>query len=56
MGDSEAGGFWRQFLGNLKERGLNDRRLVSSDARQGLLAVIATPEALEGYLHSAQSH
>jgi transposase-like protein len=35
VGDSEAEGFWRQFLGSLKERGLNGTRLVISDAHLG---------------------
>jgi transposase-like protein len=26
VGDSEAEGFWRQFLGSLKERGLDGTR------------------------------
>jgi putative transposase len=30
VGDSEAEGFWRQFLGSLKERGLTGTRLVIS--------------------------
>ena len=30
MGDSEAEGLWRQFLGSLKERGLTGTRLVIS--------------------------
>ncbi len=55
VGDSEAEGFWRQFLGNFKERGLNGTRLVISDAHQGLLALIEKPEAMEGYLIRAQS-
>jgi putative transposase len=40
VGDSEAEGFWRQFLGSLKERGLDGTRLVISDAHLGLTAVI----------------
>ena len=40
VGDSEAEGFWRQFLGSLKERGLTGTRLVISDAHLGLTAAI----------------
>jgi putative transposase len=40
VGDSEAEGFWRQFLGSLKERGLQGTRLVISDAHLGLTAAI----------------
>ena len=40
VGDSEAEGFWRQFLGSLKERGLDGTRLVISDAHLGLTASI----------------
>jgi putative transposase len=40
VGDSEAEGFWRQFLGSLKERGLAGTRLVISDAYLGLTAGI----------------
>ena len=40
LGDSEAEGFWRQFLGSLKERGLDCTRLVISDAHLGLTAEI----------------
>jgi putative transposase len=40
VGDSEAEGFWRQFLGSLKERGLEGTRLVISDAHLGLTAAI----------------
>ena len=40
VGDSEAEGFWRQFLGSLKERGLTGNRLVISDAHLGLTAAI----------------
>jgi putative transposase len=40
VGDSEAEGFWRQFLGSLKERGLKGTRLVISDAHLGLTAAI----------------
>ena len=40
MGDSEAEGFWRQFLGSLKERGLTGTRLVISNAHLGLTAAI----------------
>jgi len=40
VGDSEAEGFWRQFLGSLKERGLAGTRLVISDAHLGLTAAI----------------
>ncbi|NBW64070.1 MAG: hypothetical protein EBR33_13425 [Synechococcaceae bacterium WB4_1_0192] len=40
LGDSEAEGFWRQFLGSLNERGLDGTRLVISDAHLGLTAAI----------------
>jgi putative transposase len=40
MGDSEAEGLWRQFLGSLKERGLTGTRLVISDAHLGLTAAV----------------
>jgi putative transposase len=40
VGDSEAEGFWRQFLGSLKERGLDGTRLVISDAHLGLTVAI----------------
>ncbi|WP_255510532.1 IS256 family transposase [Cyanobium sp. LEGE 06143] len=40
VGDSEAEGFWRQFLGSLKERGLDGTGLVISDAHLGLTAAI----------------
>jgi putative transposase len=40
VGDSEAEGFWRQFLGSIKERGLTGTRLVISDAHLGLTAAI----------------
>ena len=40
VGDSEAEGFWRQFLGSLKERGLTGNRLVIWDAHLGLTAAI----------------
>ena len=40
VGDSEAEGFWRQFLSSLKERGLDGTRLVISDAHLGLTAAI----------------
>jgi putative transposase len=40
VGDSEAEGFWRQFLGSLKERGLDGIRLAISDAHLGLTAAI----------------
>ncbi len=40
VGDSEAEGFWRQFLGSLKERGLTGTRMMISDAHLGLTAAI----------------
>ena len=40
VGDSEAEGFWRQFLASLKERGLTGTRLVISGAHLGLTAAI----------------
>jgi putative transposase len=40
VGDSEAEGFWRQFLGSLKERGLTGTRLVISDAHLELTVAI----------------
>ena len=36
VGDSEAEGFWQQFLGSLRDRGLTGVRLVISDAHRGL--------------------
>ena len=36
VGDSETEGFWQQFLGSLRDRGLHDVRLVISDAHRGL--------------------
>ena len=38
VGDSETEGFWQQFLGSLRERGLTGVRLVISDAHRGLAA------------------
>ncbi len=40
VGEREAEGFWRQFLGSLKERGLEGTLLVISDAHLGLTAAI----------------
>jgi hypothetical protein len=40
VGDSEAEGCWHQFLGSLKERGLEGTRLVISDAHLGLTAAM----------------
>jgi putative transposase len=40
VGDSEAEGFWRQFLSSLKEHGLTGTRLVISDAHLGLTAAM----------------
>ena len=40
VADSDAEAFWRQFLGNLKERGLDGTRLVISVAHLGLTAAI----------------
>ena len=40
VGDSEAEGPWRQFLGSLKERGLTGTRLAISDAHLGRTATI----------------
>ena len=36
VGDSESEGFWQQFLGSLRDRGLGGVRLVISDAHRGL--------------------
>ncbi len=36
VGDSESEGFWQQFLGSLRDRGLTGVRLVISDAHRGL--------------------
>ena len=36
MGDSESEGFWKTFLGSLKERSLTVVQLVDSDAHVGL--------------------
>ena len=38
VGDSESEGFWQQFLGSLRDRGLTGVRLVISDAHRGLAA------------------
>ena len=38
VGDSETEGFWQQFLGSLRDRGLTGVRLVISDAHRGLAA------------------
>ena len=38
VGDSETEGFWQQFLGSLRDRGLSGVRLAVSDARRGLAA------------------
>ena len=38
VGDSKAEGFWQQFLGTLRDRGLTGMRLVISDAHRGLAA------------------
>lgn len=38
VGDSESEGFWKQFLGSLRDRGLTGVRLVISDAHRGLAA------------------
>lgn len=38
VGDSESEGFWQQFLGSLRDRGLSGVRLVISDAHRGLAA------------------
>ena len=40
VGDSENEGFWSQFLGSLKERGLTGVKLVISDAHSGLTNAI----------------
>ncbi|MBM5801539.1 MAG: IS256 family transposase [Cyanobacteria bacterium K_DeepCast_35m_m2_023] len=40
VGDSENEGFWSQFLGSLKERGLTGVKLVISDAHSGLINAI----------------
>ena len=36
VGDSETEGFWQQFMGSLRDRGLTGVRLVISDAHRGL--------------------
>ena len=38
VGDSESEGFWQQFLGSLRDRGLTGVQLVISDAHRGLAA------------------
>ena len=38
VGDSETEGFWQQFMGSLRDRGLTGVRLVISDAHRGLAA------------------
>jgi putative transposase len=40
LGDSEAQGFWTEFLRSLRRRGLAGVRLVISDAHEGLKAAI----------------
>ena len=40
VGDSESEGFWSQFIGSLKERGLSGVKLVISDAHSGLINAI----------------
>jgi putative transposase len=40
VGNSEAEGFWRQFLGSLEERGMDGTQLVISDAHLGLTTAI----------------
>ena len=40
VGDSESEGFWSQFIGSLKERGLTGVKLVISDAHSGLINAI----------------
>ena len=38
VGDSESEGFWQQFMGSMRDRGLRGVRLVISDAHRGLAA------------------
>ena len=40
VGDSESEGFWKAFIGSLKERGLAGVKLVVSDAHVGLTKAI----------------
>ena len=40
VGDRESEPFWREFLGSLKQRGLNGVRLVVSDAHVGLTKAV----------------
>ena len=40
VGDSESEGFWSQFIGSLKERGLTGVKLVISDAHSGLINAV----------------
>jgi transposase-like protein len=40
VGDSESEGFWKAFIGSLKERGLTGVKLVVSDAHVGLTKAI----------------
>ena len=40
VGDSESEGFWKTFIGSLKERGLTGVKLVISDAHVGLTKAI----------------
>ena len=40
IGDSENETFWKEFLGDLRERGLAGTKLVISDAHAGLVAAI----------------
>lgn len=40
VGDSETYDFWREFLGSLRDRGLNGVQLVISDSHRGLIKAI----------------
>ena len=40
IGDSETGVFWQEFLGSLRQRGLQGVRLVIADAHRGIAAAV----------------
>ena len=49
IGDSENETFWKEFLGDLHDRGLAGTKLVISDAHAGLVAAIrSSSKALPG--------
>ena len=40
IGDSETGVFWQEFLGSLRQRGLQGVHLVIADAHRGIAAAV----------------